>query len=59
MMVEPELLNGSLPPVMISVIVRVDDKTHGLVGNSLERLLYLFDERRILIVHDHDSIVTD
>src|SRR4030095_9993768 len=44
---------------MISVIVRVDDKTHGLVGNSLEGLLYLFDQRRILIVHDYDSIFTD
>src|SRR5215471_5079708 len=47
-----------VPAGVITVIVSVDDKPHGFVGNALESGLNLFRKRRELIINDNDAVFT-
>ena len=44
---------------VVAMVVRVDDETHRLVGDALERRLDLGRERGELIVDHNDAIVAD
>lgn len=53
------LLEEFVPARVVSVVMRVDDEAHRLVGNALERRLNFVSERSVLIVNDHDAVIAN
>src|SRR5262244_2017297 len=53
------LLEIRIPARMIFVVVRIDDKAHGLIADPLQRSLNSVRQRRILIVDYDDSVLAN
>ena len=53
------LLEICISARVISVIMRVDDEPHRLVGDALQRRLNLVGQRCVLIIDNHDAVFAD
>src|ERR1035438_9521467 len=53
------LLKKLVPSGVVSVVMRVDDETHRLVGNAFQGHLNSVGERRVLIIDDNDAVVSN
>ena len=43
---------------VVTMIVRVDDEPHGLVGDAFQRGLNPFGQRGALVVNEQDGVIT-
>jgi len=52
------LLEVCIPANVIRMVVRIDDEANGLVGDAFERRLDLVGEGSVLVVDDHNTVIT-